>query len=329
MFRLSEDGLSYLIQGCNCQTPLTDLNKAKLLFSYGGDLQLTNCATFLVADAAIDEVLRKLKVILLTANRVLNDAESKQITDKDVRQWLQELRDEIYNEEDMVRNSQPSRVNVKKVEERIEKVLSTLQFRLLDQKDGLRLVEGVETRPFQRISEATLVKESDIYGRVGDKEAIMKLLLSNDEHCDNKVCVIPIVDMGGICKTTLAQLVYRNIDYKVMERPFNVKAWIRVSDEHDEFTLTKIIYEAITQSVSCGIKETFQLQNRLEQFLKGKKFLVVLDDVWKVNNQIWCALMVPFESAAHGCKIIMTARNKNIVSKIDNVQKHDLQIFSE
>ncbi|XP_060669080.1 putative disease resistance RPP13-like protein 1 isoform X2 [Ziziphus jujuba] len=302
----------------------------------------------------IEEGLRKLKTMLLTANQVLNDAERKQITDGAVREWLQELKDAIYNAEDLVseinnealrskleanqsrrrkmlfkvRHFLPSRFDVKKVEERIANIISTLQF-ILEQKDGLRLIEGVETRPFRRISEATLVKESDIYGRDADKEAIMKLLLSDHQIGGDKICVIPIVGMGGIGKTTLAQLVYKDIDNKVMEKPFDGKAWITVSDESDVFTLTKMIYQAVTGSDNCSTTETFQLQHKLEQFLDGKKILLVLDDIWNVNYQTWCALKIPFDSAANGSKIIMTTRNENIASKIGNVPKHELQTISD
>ncbi|XP_060669083.1 putative disease resistance RPP13-like protein 1 [Ziziphus jujuba] len=305
----------------------------------------------------IEEGLRKLKTMLLTANQVLNDAERKQITDGAVREWLQELKDAIYDAEDLVseinnealrskleanqsrrrkillkvrkvRNFLPSRFDVKKVEERIANIISTLQF-ILEQKDGHRLIEGVETRPFRRISEATLVKESDIYGRDDDKEAIMKLLLSDHHVGGDKICVIPIVGMGGIGKTTLAQLVYTGIDNKIMEKPFDVKAWITVSEESDVFTLTKMIYQAVTESENCSITETFQLQKKLEQLLDGKKILLVLDDIWNVNYQTWCALKIPFDSAANGSKIIMTTRNENIASKIGNVPKHELQTISD
>ncbi|KAH7518729.1 hypothetical protein FEM48_Zijuj09G0202000 [Ziziphus jujuba var. spinosa] len=68
--------------------------------------------------------------------------------------------------------------------------------------------------------------EYDVYGRDYEKETILKLLLSND----NNVSVIPILGMAGVGKTTLAHLLYE--DLKV-NRHFDLKAWVCVSDEFD------------------------------------------------------------------------------------------------
>nr|XP_048334336.1 putative disease resistance RPP13-like protein 1 [Ziziphus jujuba var. spinosa]XP_048334337.1 putative disease resistance RPP13-like protein 1 [Ziziphus jujuba var. spinosa]XP_048334338.1 putative disease resistance RPP13-like protein 1 [Ziziphus jujuba var. spinosa]XP_048334339.1 putative disease resistance RPP13-like protein 1 [Ziziphus jujuba var. spinosa]XP_048334340.1 putative disease resistance RPP13-like protein 1 [Ziziphus jujuba var. spinosa]XP_048334341.1 putative disease resistan len=294
-------------------------------------------------------LVRKLKTKLLAVDRVLNDAEMKQIKDPKVRQWLDYLKEAIGDAEDLVyevnpealqssrvegqsrsnsklfkvRRFIPSRITSKKIEERIDEILEMLEY-IVGEKDILGLREGVETVAFKRSSPATLVDACDILGRSDDKLAILNLLCSNEEGGDN-VCVIPIVGMGGIGKTCLAQLVYEDID----DTSFDVKAWITLSDESDVSTLTKTIYQEVTGSEISHFKETYELQLKLKKFLGGKRLFLVLDGVWNLNYENWCRLTSPFKFAAFGSKIVVTTRNKQIASKIGSVPSHSLQLLSE
>ncbi|KAF3441333.1 hypothetical protein FNV43_RR15247 [Rhamnella rubrinervis] len=296
-----------------------------------------------------EEQLRRLRTKLLLGNGVLDDAESQQITKPDVREWLEQLKDAILNAEDLVddfkteadrqmgsrvRNFFSSRFAVKDVERRIVNIIRQVDD-IVDDMKRLGLREGIQTTiPFQiqRSSLNILAKESDVYGREHEKEAIIEFLLSDGGH---RISVMPIVGMGGLGKTTLAQLVYRDvIDGKVvMEQPFVIKAWITVADESksDVFTLTKAIYEAVNGPLDNTIKETFQVQLKLKDAMEGKKFLLVLDDVWNVDYQIWNDLQTPFESAGNGRKIIVTTRLPKIAEDLGTSGSEvlDLQLLSE
>ncbi|XP_060667522.1 putative disease resistance RPP13-like protein 1 isoform X2 [Ziziphus jujuba] len=162
--------------------------------------------------------------------------------------------------------------------------------------------------------------EYDVYGRDYEKETILKLLLSND----NNVSVIPILGMAGVGKTTLAHLLYE--DLKV-NRHFDLKAWVCVSDEFDLLRLTKCMFESVT-SIACDVRDVSFLQFKLKESLMGKKFLFVQDDVWDKNYVHWNFFKSCFESGANGSKIILTTQNEVIATMIGNVPTFDLKTIS-
>jgi hypothetical protein len=281
-----------------------------------------------------DGLLKKLKTTFLTLNAVFEDAEELQVTKPAVKEWLDELKDAIYDAEDVLdeiateallsesdaefqapaskvrklfsstfRNS-----SVKEIELKIKEVLERLET-LAQQIDLLGLRVGVGGKLSERLPTTSLVEESDICGRNDEKEAIIKMLLSNDAR-GNEMGVIAIVGMGGIGKTTLAQSVYNND--KVKEH-FNIDAWVCVSEEFDVVKVTKTILEAVIPSIS-DIKDLNQLQLRLKDCLTGKKFLLVLDDVWNETYDHWETLCKPFKYGAQGSKVIVTTRSDRVVS---------------
>jgi Leucine-rich repeat (LRR) protein len=150
------------------------------------------------------------------------------------------------------------------------------------------------------------------------------MLLSDDAR-GKEMGVIAIVGMGGIGKTTLAQLVYNNDEVK---KHFNLKAWVCVSDEFDVIKLTKIILEAVTSS-PCFVTDLNQLQLKLKECLMGKKFLVVLDDVWNENYVQWEDLSKPFKFGAQGSKVIITTRSHSVASVMCASSIHPLKELPE
>ncbi|KAJ7949265.1 putative LRR and NB-ARC domains-containing disease resistance protein [Quillaja saponaria] len=282
-----------------------------------------------------EKLIKKLKIKLHTVNAVLHDAENKQIRNPAVKEWLDDLEDAVFDADDLldeiatrarrkrkrkVRN--PFSTSINSYQRKIEEVLHRLEF-IAKQKKYLGLKEDVGGKLSPKTPTTSLVEESNVYGRDDEKEAIIKLLLSDDVG-GSKICVIPIVGMGGLGKTTLAQFAYN--DDRVEEK-FDLKAWVCVSEEFGVLKITKMVLEAVT-SYACEINDLNLLQLKLKERLTGKKFLLVLDDIWSDNYVDWHSLQSPFQYGALGSKIIMTTRNEKVALIMQTVPAYHLRHLS-
>ncbi|CAI0461773.1 unnamed protein product [Linum tenue] len=278
--------------------------------------------------------------MLIYVSGVLDDAEEKQITKPSVKLWLDELKDAVYVADDLLDEvayeslrseleSHHSSISVHQLnpfkielEAQLREILERLEY-LLNQRDGLGLREGgfVRENPSSsKLPSTSLVDEfGGVYGRDADREAIMELLLENG----NGVGVIPIVGMGGVGKTTLAQLVYND---RRVEDCFNVKAWVCVSQEPSISKITKDILEEVTGGTFDG--NFNQLQLELKGRLKGKKFLIVLDDVWNDKYADWDVLRRPLMTGVPGSVVLVTTRNESVASIMQTVPIYNLKGLS-
>jgi hypothetical protein len=306
----------------------------------------------------------KWRGMLLKVQEVLDDAEEKQLTEKAVKIWLDDLRDLAYDVEDLLDEfaTESLRSELMAAEEastsKVRRIVSTtLSFTKISASaskfnpkmrskmkevssrlDGMvkqRIELGLgkmsggrrtSTDAWQKPPSASVPNEPVIYGRDGDKKKIIDLLLTEEaNHDDTNFHIVPIVGMGGIGKTTLAQHVFQ--DGLVKER-FGTKAWACVSDDFDVMRISKAILESVT-SHPCDLKEYNQVQVKLREALDGKKFLLVLDDVWNKNYGLWVALKTPFAAGAPGSKIILTTRDADVALMVGPTEYHCLKPLSD
>ncbi|KAL5737294.1 hypothetical protein ACOSP7_030055 [Xanthoceras sorbifolium] len=301
--------------------------------------------------------LRKWRKNLLKIEAFLEDAEDKQLADdKLVKMWLDDLRDLAYDLEDLLddfateefenklRVEHPSSsiledaVKVFKsctdmdgMKSKIGDISSRLD-QLWEEKEELGLMKKVagegtsSTAPaYRRPSTTSLQSETNVYGRDADAAKILEMVLSTDESRDANLRVISIVGMGGIGKTTLAQKVFNDEAVK----DFDPKAWTCVSDVFDVLRISKAILESITRS-PCHLNGLDAVQNELKEAVAGKKFLLVLDDVWSKDYALWESLRSPFKAGAGGSKIIVTTRDVTVATTMGaSTECHRLDILSD
>ncbi|KAM3234276.1 hypothetical protein P3L10_019636 [Capsicum annuum] len=118
--------------------------------------------------------------------------------------------------------------------------------------------------------------------------------------------VISITGMPGSGKTTLAYKVYND---KSVCSHFDLRAWCTVDQEYDEKNLLVKLFNQVTGS-DLKFSEDIDVADKLRRQLFGKRYLIVLDDVW--DTTVWDDLTRPFPEVEKGSRILLTTRQKEV-----------------
>ncbi|XP_021768140.1 disease resistance protein RGA2-like [Chenopodium quinoa] len=305
--------------------------------------------------------LEKLKDTINTIKGKLLDAEERHADNHPeshaVRGWLQRLTTVVYDADDLFdefvtiasrqrlidgnkmckkvqtffsRNNQIAfafRVSrrIKKIRKKVADIVSDgTQFNFVPCSNK------VMGRPMRDQTDS-FVHVEEVIGREDDKKVIIGMLLASsstdDEHeqRDKMPSVITIVGMGGMGKTTLAQLIYN--DHQVKEC-FEMRLWVCVSENFDIEDITKKILRSATNTEIPEF-DMEQLQGRLREELGDKKYLLILDDVWNNNRQKWFKLRAYLKVGRKGSKIVVTTRSREVAEIMGTFPPHELLGLSE
>ncbi|WCJ17845.1 Disease resistance protein RGA2 [Euphorbia peplus] len=286
----------------------------------------------------------KKQVKMLTNNlqsiqAVLIDAERRQLKEATVQLWLDRLKEVSYDIDDVLdewsfaimkseieedhHSPKPKRkvwsfilspcfcfrevgfrhdiaVKITELNERLDV--------LANEKDkyGFLLLKR-NNEQIERPVTTSVVDISEVKGREVDKEKLVNMLLAESSELPN-LLPISIVGMGGIGKTTLAKLVYN--DERVITHNHK-RIWVCVSDPFDEIRIAKEILESL-QGAAGNLVGLPNIMEKIQESLKEKRVLVVLDDVWNEDPNKWKQLKDCLKSCLPGSRVLVTTRNEKV-----------------
>ncbi|XP_002528440.2 putative disease resistance protein At1g50180 [Ricinus communis] len=284
----------------------------------------------------VSNEVKLLRAELTRMQGFLQDADRKQEQDECVRNWVTEIRDAAYDAEDII-NTFIIRVarreggyfleklvpilSSRLYQYKISKLIKSIHGKIVDISSSMRSYgiyfngegDGSSTSTAKmngQLRRSYLRVEEELVSLKSCRKDVMDRLMIEEE----RFRVVSIVGFGGLGKTTLAKKVYNQND---VSEQFDCKAWVFVSQK----CATKDVLRSILIQVMRGKRDIHgrlkdeEMVEILYQFLREKRYLVVLDNIYR--KEVWDSLKYVFPNGKKGSKVLLTTRNREVAMHAD------------
>nr|TKW39288.1 hypothetical protein SEVIR_1G168800v2 [Setaria viridis] len=199
---------------------------------------------------------------------------------------------------------------------------------VLNQFDNKKMKNHRQAVDSRNQCETSSLPPSMVLGREEERKVLVDWLTkaenSAPEQIVNNVPIFSILGIGGLGKTTLAQVICN--DNEVIEC-FDFIIWTSISFDFDvERLIRKILQDITGEEINIVGLNLNALHKALKEKLSSKTFLLVLDDVW--NDQrvdYWDNLVRLLRYGKKGSKILMTTRMQSVADLVARAMQVDGQ----
>ncbi|CAD6344203.1 unnamed protein product [Miscanthus lutarioriparius] len=233
-----------------------------------------------------------------------------------VKIWARDVRELSYDMEDIVDtflvrvqgSEPPSKRSVKRFIKKMTSIVSKAKTRhdigqeikdikervkdVAERRDRYKVdaITPTKTSVDPRIT-ALYTKAASLVGIDEPREELISMLTKEDGMSSAEQRIVSIVGFGGLGKTTLAKAVHDKI-----KPQFNCTAFVSVSRDPDIIKIFKDMLYELDKNEYMDIHNAALGQQHLtdvvQEFLKNKRYLIVIDDIWDTKpwEMIRCAL---------------------------------------
>lgn len=195
---------------------------------------------------------------------------------------------------------------------------------------GLVAHRMVETSHNIRVDRETSsgfkIDENNIFGRDQVVSDIVEALTNSNNNQESYLSVMAIVGLGGLGKTTVAKSIFH--DAKIRAH-FHERLWVCVSTHFEIKSILRGVLESL-KSKNAAVQTIEAMCGFLKDELQGKRYLLVLDDVWNEDSHEWDNLMSYLLQGTdtRGSKIIVTTRSDKVGKIVETLPRPDLEKLS-
>ncbi|XP_031100811.1 putative late blight resistance protein homolog R1B-14 [Ipomoea triloba] len=157
---------------------------------------------------------------------------------------------------------------------------------------------------------APVVEEEDVVGF--DNEA--KVIKDRLKKGSKDLTFISIKGMAGLGKTTLTKMVFKDSD---LQYDFFTRLWVYVSRTFNRKQIFLDILSNFTKKTNKFHDMSEEnLAEKIQEFLEGGKYFIVMDDVWSVKD--WECLKIAFPNNMKGSRVLVTTRHEKVALHVDS-----------
>ncbi|XP_062200410.1 disease resistance protein RGA5-like isoform X2 [Phragmites australis] len=151
---------------------------------------------------------------------------------------------------------------------------------------------------------ALFEEAAKLVGTDGPAKKISNLLTQQKDVQKQKLMVVSIVGVGGLGKTTVANLVYERLGDQ-----FDCQAFVSVSLKPNMKQILGSILRQVSEGTctNAGEMDLDELIRSIRKFLMDKRYFIVIDDVW--NEEAWKLIKCALIDNNLDSKVIVTTRN--------------------